>query len=185
MAIVGRRTQEQSMLKSPGDVSHYAGESRINSVSGAASGCRIMGFIQNQQRRWGEFAKPVSKWAGIRFVSQQGVRDDKSRVCGPRVHSVSAFSASSEYVVPIKHNEINAKPSFELTSPLQNDRWRGSNHNRAHLLSDYQLAQDQTSFDGFTQPHIIGDEEIGSGKLKCLSQRFKLIGLNLDSGSVR
>src|SRR5882762_1530106 len=105
------------MFESPGNIAYYAGESRINSVSGAASGCCIVGFIENQQRRRGEFAKPVSKWTGIRFVSQQRVRDDKSRVCGPRVHSVSAFSASPEYVVPIKHNEIKAKPSFELTPP--------------------------------------------------------------------
>src|SRR6516162_10480197 len=99
------------------------------------------------------------------------MRNDKSRVGGPRVHSVSAFSASSEYVVAIKHNKIKAKPTFELVLPLQNDRWRGSDHNRAHLLPHYQLAQDQTSFDGFTQPYIIRNEEIGSGKLKCLSQR--------------
>src|SRR5437773_431465 len=126
------------MFKSPGNIAYYAGESRINGVSGAASGCCIVGFIQNEQRRWGEFAKPVSKWTGIRFVSQQGVRNDKSRVRGPRVHSVSAFSASSEYVVPIKNNEIKAKPSFELILPLQNDRRRRSDHNRAHLLAHYE-----------------------------------------------
>ena len=58
------------MFESPGNIAHYARESRINSVSGAASGCCIVGFIENQQGRWREFTKPVSKWTGIRFVSQ-------------------------------------------------------------------------------------------------------------------
>src|SRR6266481_1034080 len=183
MAIVGRRAQEKSMFESPRNIAYDAGERRINSVSGAASGCCIVGFIENQQRRRGEFAKPVSKWTGIRFVPQQGVRNDKSRVRGPRVHSVPALSASSEYVVAIKRDKTKAKPSFELILPLQNDRRRRSDHNRAHLLAHYELAQDKASFDGFAQPHVIRDEEIGSGKLKCLSQRLKLISLNLDSGS--
>ena len=50
-----------------------------------------------------------------------------------------------------------------------------------HLLAQQQLAFNQPGFDRLAQPDIIGDEQIDAGQEQGLTQRLKLVGIELDT----
>jgi hypothetical protein len=51
-------------------------------------------------------------------------------------------------------------------------------------LADEQFAQDEPGFDGFSEPDIISNEEVNAGHSEGETERFKLVGFDLNSSAV-
>ncbi len=47
-------------------------------------------------------------------------------------------------------------------------------------MAQQQLLDDQTSFDGLSQPHVVGQQQVGARGAERTTKRFELIGLDVD-----
>src|SRR5215467_1941140 len=107
------------MLETAREVANCSRNVRINGVALAARGCRMMRFVQNQQRAWPEYVQPIAQRSGIGLIHQQPVRNQKPRMRGPRVHAESALAPDILDVVLIQNLELQAETVLELFLPLQ------------------------------------------------------------------
>src|SRR5919109_4996246 len=92
---------------------------RVDGVLLAARRGGMMGFIQDQQCSATKRAEPVPQRPHIRLVDQQTMRDQKTRVRGPGIHSESAFAADTFHVVLVEDLEGQPESILQLLLPLE------------------------------------------------------------------
>lgn len=172
------------MLESRCQVPHRTREIGVDTVAGGPRRRGVVRFVEDQERRGIEIAKPVAEWRRVGFVAQQRVRDDEPRVRRPRIDAEAALPALPHHVVAIQHLERQSEARVHFVAPLQHHGWRRGDDDASNLLPNQQLANDQAGFNRLAETHVVGDEQVDAGEQQRLSQRLELVRVDLDSRSV-
>lgn len=102
----------------------------------------------------------------------------------PGVYPEAAFAANTFHVVLVEDLEQETEPRFEFLLPLKQHRRRAGHDDLSHLLAKEQFAGDEAGLNGLAEPHVVSDEQIDTRKKQCLPERFKLVGVQLDTGGM-
>src|ERR1700685_107109 len=78
-------------------------------------------------------------------------------------------------------NSIQIELQLQLAGPLFDQMRWAKNRETIRLASIDQLAQDETTFDGFADPDIVRDEQSADGKPQRHQQRNELISARLKA----
>ena len=92
MAVVRSGGKEKPVLETRREITDGLGDLRINRVSLPGRRCRMVRFVQNEERPRKKRPEPVAESRGVRIVDEQAVRDQQPRVRGP-VLLMAAFLA--------------------------------------------------------------------------------------------
>src|SRR5207302_1358017 len=86
-------------------------------------------------------------------------------------------------VILVEDLEHQSEASFQFILPLQEHRRGARNDDFPSFFSQQQLACNQGCFDGLSEAHVVGNEEVYPRQQKSLLQGFKLVGVEMDAGS--
>jgi hypothetical protein len=121
----------------------------------------------------------------VLLVAQEGVRHDEEAAGLPGVDAEAAGASAGEDEVAVVEGEIEAEALPELVAPLEGDGGRRGDDGAVDALSEEELVQDESGFDGLAEAHVVGDEEVDAGQGEGLAERFELVGLGDDAGAER
>ena len=111
--------------------------------------------------------------------------DNRVRVHPERVGVQSAAPADAAHLVGIDDVEIEAESGGHLFLPLHGQRGWAYDHDPAGALAQQHFLDDQPSFDGLAQAHVISDQQVHPRHRQRSGDRLKLVILDGDPGAKR
>src|SRR4051812_565215 len=123
------------MLESRGKLTNRFGNLRVDGVLLTTRRRGVMGFVENEKRSATEVAQPIAKRRCVRFVNQQPLGNEESRMRAPRIDTESPLAANSLHVFLVEYLKRQPKAGFQFILPLQQHGRRASDDNLAGLLS--------------------------------------------------
>ena len=182
VAVVRRRGQEEAVLEAAGEIPDCAGDFRVNGVLHAARRGGVMSLVKDKQRARGKVPKVVTQAAGVGLVGEKAVRDEEPRMGRPGVNAVARARAA-----PGRCNRGRGfrrlgqigPPSPRATEGALTAVWR-SMISRT-LLTQKQLAGDETGFDRLAKSNVVGDEQVDARQQQGFSKRFELVSIEADA----
>ena len=185
VSVVGRGGKEKAVLEAVAEITHRAGELRLDPVAAPVAGRGVVRLVEDQQAAWPHRSEPRAHRVGVGGVGEQPVRDQEAAVGGPRVGAEAPFAPDAGQVPAVQNLEDEPEALLHLPLPLLEHRRGRGHHDGTHLPPQQQLAHDQSRFDGLPQSRVVGDEEVDPGEQQRLPQRLHLVGVDLDPGPER
>src|SRR5207244_12671669 len=105
-------------------LANRAGKLRIDRIFLSARRRRVVRVIQDEEAAFPEIAEPVQHRSRVGLVDQQAVREEKSRMSVPGIHTEPALAPDAAHVVSIEDLEGETKARFEFLLPLNEHRRR-------------------------------------------------------------
>ncbi len=141
----------------------------------------MVSFIEDEQRPRTERPQQIPQGTGVSLVDQQSVRHEEPRMGTPRVHTEPPFLPDLFHVVLVEDLKCQPEARGKLLLPLQQHRRRAGYEDLPGFLPQQQLTGNQTGFDGFSQAHIVCDEQIHPWHQQRFAERFELVGIQTDT----
>ena len=159
-------------------------ELRVDRVARTAGWRGVMRFVEDQHPLPTFGRQPVAQRRGIFLVTNQVMRHDEPRVCRPRVNAEAALLAHAADVLAVEHREREPEALFQFVLPLQHHRWRRGHDYAPDALAHEEFADDEPRLNRLAQAHVVGDEQVHARQQQRLAQRFQLVGVHADAGSI-
>src|SRR5438874_1591822 len=147
MSIVRCGREEQAMFESGSDFTYGPGYLRIDRVLRPARWGSMMGFIKNHQTAAAKCPKPIDQRTRVVFIDQEAMRDQKTGMRIPGIHTEAALASHSAYVILVENFEGQSKPGVQFLLPLNEHGRRARHDDVAHLLPKQQLPRNKSGFD--------------------------------------
>src|SRR5579872_4417685 len=101
----------------------------------------------------------------------------------PGVGVEAALAAQTLDEGTIDDGEVEPELLQHLVAPLDLQRRWADDKNAVCLVAEHQLQNDHPGLDGFSEPHIVGDEQVDAGHLDRTDDGVELIALDFDAAS--
>ncbi len=113
------------------------------------------------------------------------MRDDEARSRGPRIGGEAALAPERGEIFAIDERERQAELGLKLVLPLADHSGRRGHENEIDAPPQKHFAEDQARLDGLAGADVVGDQQVDPRQPQRLSQRKKLIGIEVDAGAER
>jgi len=140
-----------------------------------------MSFVKDEQSAGPEFAEDVAQAGRIGFVGQEAVRNDEAGARAPRIRGETSCPPYFGDALAIDDSEGETEFRFEFIFPLRCHRRRRGHDNQVNPAAQEQFANNEPGLDGFSQPDVIGNQEVDAREAERLAQRKQLIGVEPDA----
>jgi hypothetical protein len=185
VAVVGRGGEEEPVLEALREVAHGAGDLGVDGVAAGRGGGGDVGLVEHEHGARGEVSEGVAEAREVLLVAEEGVRHDEEAAGRPGVDAEAAGAPAREDKLAVVQGELEAEALPELVAPLEGDGGRRGDDGAVDALPEEELVQDETGFDGLSEAHVVGDEEVDAGQGEGLAERFELVGVGDDAGAER
>jgi hypothetical protein len=185
VAVVRRGGEEKAMFEARGEVADSAGDFRVDGVAGAAGGCGVVGFVEDEESAGAKVLKPVAQGRGVGFVDEEFVGDEEPWEGCPWVDAVSAFLADAFDEGAVEDFEDEAEALLEFFFPLFEHGGRAGDDDFADAAAEQEFGSDEAGFDGFAETDVVGDEEVDPWEPEGFAEGFELVGVDADACAER